>query len=1552
MIKGKSLKKSLVWLLSLLMVLSILGPATLAAGNNEISVDLRVEGITENQLGKKSVEVEVSSGAPTVMDVLDKASEDGLLSYSEEGGFVTEINGEEIAHFGGWDGWMYKVNRESPDVGAGEYTVEDGDKIVWYYGEMVPGTLIPEITIEPDEPVANEDFTINVTSSYEDWNTGDTVVEEIEDAVVLFEGEEYITDEEGKAVIPGSATPDAGTYSLKVHKDLKHPDSSKEDTFPFIVRTGNIPATVLDAEPDPEEAQVKAVSWYKENHNPPDSWKGMPGLWRAGEDLSASPWETNQEWRDDDYVHGTQTHWHVHYIFKLLSAEEDPSHVWGGTNLFQELSGLQQDNGEFDGYSQAAHPWPVVALDVGKELGLDVGSWDADSQEKAVAYLLTQQSADGSFSMGIDTTGFYLIALSNYMDDPDVEDAIDDALDYLQDKQDDEAFFVESGPWGSKNSNTQAVAISGLVAVGEDVLDPEGDWAKSANTPLSVLLEFQQDDGQFFYQLDNAGAGTMGHDDALVALSCLVSGDSTWHRMGKEIQFDTDPDPEPDPDKVTVNLSVEGIDDTILQKVEVDVESTNDEPTALDALEQGLDAAEIDYELEHYDWGVMITSIDGQAGGYFGGWDGWTYNVNDESPNVGAGVHPVYEDDSVLFYYSRWPEISTDSVIETGDEDPQVEVALVGDEYVEDAENLDSWDIDPGDIGLTVNSITKDGDQQVTISFSETADEGTISIQAKAGALGGDSDSNTVIVPIDVVFQVVEGTPIEETIQEDVENAWLKADTADENGKKIATLPSIDIDVSSSLGVSNISISQKTKVSGPTGWDGSIRFPKVKDNDSVNVDDGNVKAVLEVGFPAGQLDFDKPVRLTIPGQAGKSAGFTRGDEPVTEIDKVLDKDTPEHVADNLVPGEAGKIDVGDDLVIWTTHLTKFVAYTPDEGPSPSPGGGGSSPSPTKEQVTLSVEARTIDEGDIISSTEVDLEDDDTAFSVLEREADERGISISGSANYVSGIDGINEFDHGPLSGWKYEVNGDFPTEGAGEYILSDGDRLRWRYTTDAGEDLGVDPDDAQITPDDEEKEKEDEETEEIKERLTKKGDNAVDWIFKQADLSEPDSHLDWAVFALAQYGEEVPDGYRDLLLEYVADNKGEFRLITDYARIALAAATVGLDPTELVGYDLVKKIYTNEKMTDQGTNGPVFSLIALDSCKHEVPEDALWTRQCLVDWILEQQNKDGSFPLHQEGDSAGEVDVTAMALQALSNYQDQEEVKGAVDKALEWLSEEQLDNGGFESWGEENCETVSQVIIALTALDMDPQGELFVKEEGDLLTSLYSFANEDGGFAHAHGEESNEIATQQALMAITAYQRWVDEKNSLYDMTDEELFVYRDEENISPWAVEYVEKAWEYGLMEGVSDKEPIFEPKRELTRAEIAALLVRLFGIELLEQPEKYFDDVNEEEWHYNYIMSAREEGIVRGVSENKFSPIRSVTREEIAKMLNRTLNFDDSQDVDTGSIKDFHEVSRWAESSVEAVFSNEVMLGDNNYFRPKNPVTREMAAVIMVRVYEDYIK
>ena len=130
--------------------------------------------------------------------------------------------------------------------------------------------------------------------------------------------------------------------------------------------------------------------------------------------------------------------------------------------------------------------------------------------------------------------------------------------------------------------------------------------------------------------------------------------------------------------------------------------------------------------------------------------------------------------------------------------------------------------------------------------------------------------------------------------------------------------------------------------------------------------------------------------------------------------------------------------------------------------------------------------------------------------------------------------------------------------------------------------------------------------------------------------------------------------------------------------------------------------------------------------------------------------------------------MTAMAIQALAPYyKTNETVKAAVDKALDVLSGLQQGDGGFGSWGTINSESCAQVIVALTALGIDPTADSrFVKNGLTVLDALAGFYVTGGGFRHTAGGERNGMATEQGYYALAAYYRFANAQTRLYDMSD------------------------------------------------------------------------------------------------------------------------------------------------------------------------------------------
>ena len=261
---------------------------------------------------------------------------------------------------------------------------------------------------------------------------------------------------------------------------------------------------------------------------------------------------------------------------------------------------------------------------------------------------------------------------------------------------------------------------------------------------------------------------------------------------------------------------------------------------------------------------------------------------------------------------------------------------------------------------------------------------------------------------------------------------------------------------------------------------------------------------------------------------------------------------------------------------------------------------------------------------------------------------------------------------------------------------------------------------------------------------------------------------EWMVIGLARSGRTVPAGYYDNVVEYVkakadANERLHPTKVTDNARVILALTAIGKDVTNVGGHNLLKGLDSMDYVQAQDINGPIFTLIALDS--HNYPTMGDVTREKLIQVILDAQLNDGGWNLSAEN---ADPDMTAMAIQALAPYyKTNETVKAAVDKALEALSALQRSDGGFDSWDTVNSESCAQVIVALTALGIDPTADSrFVKNGRTVLDALASFYVTGGGFRHTAGGERNDMATEQGYYALAAYYRFANTQTRLYDMSD------------------------------------------------------------------------------------------------------------------------------------------------------------------------------------------
>lgn len=471
----------------------------------------------------------------------------------------------------------------------------------------------------------------------------------------------------------------------------------------------------------------------------------------------------------------------------------------------------------------------------------------------------------------------------------------------------------------------------------------------------------------------------------------------------------------------------------------------------------------------------------------------------------------------------------------------------------------------------------------------------------------------------------------------------------------------------------------------------------------------------------------------------------------------------------------------------------------------------------------------------IDSTSYKMKKGATAQDLFEKALGDAGLDYEMSGNsYVSSISNakekvtLSELSNGPYSGWMYTINGKF-VDYMSAVTLNDGDVMQFFYVDDyrtidwagnktpqeAADEVAAMiealPDVDKLTLDDAAavgraqsayNALSDEAKALISKNLKTKQDAAVakiaqmqktnqkefDKIYQEtgssqaalaskAGLTAGTSGGEWVALGLARSGsirDTLAEQYAQAAYQYVK-KKGSSTMSdsksTENSRMILALTSIGKDPSDVAGYDLLEPLADLDYVKSQGINGPIFALIALDSHNYDIPKAVAGktqtTREALIDAILAAQLSDGGWNVNGNG---ADADMTAMAIQALAPYYSSNaKVKSAIDDALNRLSQMQEANGGYTSWGTANAESVAQVIVALTSLGIDPASDgRFIKNGYSTLDALATFYNDKGGFKHSQSDttSSNGLATEQAYYALASWYRLKAGKTSLYDMSD------------------------------------------------------------------------------------------------------------------------------------------------------------------------------------------
>ncbi|MBR4363105.1 MAG: DUF4430 domain-containing protein [Ruminococcus sp.] len=241
---------------------------------------------------------------------------------------------------------------------------------------------------------------------------------------------------------------------------------------------------------------------------------------------------------------------------------------------------------------------------------------------------------------------------------------------------------------------------------------------------------------------------------------------------------------------------------------------------------------------------------------------------------------------------------------------------------------------------------------------------------------------------------------------------------------------------------------------------------------------------------------------------------------------------------------------------------------------------------------------------------------------------------------------------------------------------------------------------------------------------------------------------EWYIIALSQYAQYDMSSYEQALTGYISSHN--VYSATAREKYALALCAAGSSDSYIT--DIL-----DSSIGEVGIMSRIYGLHLLSNgytCREH-------TAASVVDELLSLQYPDGGWALFGE---YGDIDVTAMTLQALAPYYgERSDVQSAVERGLSLLSEKQMNDGGYSSFGTPNPESSAQVLTALSALGIDcQQDNRFIKDGNTIIDGMLAYRLPDGSYCHISGGGFNETATIQAMYSLVAYRRMLGGQTPLY----------------------------------------------------------------------------------------------------------------------------------------------------------------------------------------------
>ncbi|MBD8500225.1 DUF4430 domain-containing protein [Paenibacillus arenosi] len=252
------------------------------------------------------------------------------------------------------------------------------------------------------------------------------------------------------------------------------------------------------------------------------------------------------------------------------------------------------------------------------------------------------------------------------------------------------------------------------------------------------------------------------------------------------------------------------------------------------------------------------------------------------------------------------------------------------------------------------------------------------------------------------------------------------------------------------------------------------------------------------------------------------------------------------------------------------------------------------------------------------------------------------------------------------------------------------------------------------------------------------------------------SYDDWAAVADNISGKQIPDSYIQKAKAGVISVQGNYDKGTDIAKAIIGLTAAGVDITNVDGINLIEKAAYLDKQYLELTNDYIYMLIAFDSGKYKLPDNATITRQFLVNKLLQFKLDKGGWPLFG---SEPNPDMTGIIMAGLAPYMDQPAVSDAVYGG----------NKFFQNKAIADSNGAAMAVIGLASTGTDATTAFYNQDGKNAVDNLYSYLGPNGLYkwkkTQANGN-GNSMSTKDVMFAYLSYQRYIDGKNNsfFYDL--------------------------------------------------------------------------------------------------------------------------------------------------------------------------------------------